>query len=131
MAILAGLLAYCFNENKIFAVLKRQAYNCSIRSHIIHVDAMWLGMPEQVGRALAAHLHHALRLPENFPNWCSGFAKLTPSVRLPHMEVQYYFNNHKRLKSTGRAFLPMHFQKVWLTWVECVRNACPRFSFFR
>ena len=47
MAILAGLLAYCFNENKIFAVLKRQAYNYSIHLHIIHADGGWLGMLEQ------------------------------------------------------------------------------------
>lgn len=42
MTILAGLLADYFNENKIFAVLKRQAYNYSIHSHIIHADAGWL-----------------------------------------------------------------------------------------
>ena len=44
MAILAKLLAYCFNENEIFAVLKRQTYNRSIHSHIIHADAGWLGL---------------------------------------------------------------------------------------
>ena len=50
MAILTGLLAYCFNGNNIFAVLKRQAYNYSTNSHTIQADGGWFGMLKQ-GRA--------------------------------------------------------------------------------
>ena len=52
MTILAGLFAYCFNGNKIFAVLKRQAYNYSNNSHTIHADAMWLAGAKQGRRWL-------------------------------------------------------------------------------
>jgi len=79
MAILAGLLAYCFNENNIFAVKKRQAYNCSTNSHTIHADADWLCFTSTVF------------------SLCSGMylasLKLTFSGSLPHREIKYYFNS--------------------------------------